>query len=139
MPLVHRLIGRVSPKTALREALRLIEKRELKRALPLLSRAANAGIAEAEFHLGRFYLEGSAVPVSRAHAVRWLERAGNQGYVEAQTLLAHLYLHGLAPGGEQSRGGAQAESIFGSNKTGEPDYVAAAGWARRAADGGSGE
>ena len=58
------------------------------RAFPLFARAARAGIAEAEFRVGRCYLEGAGVPPSRAGGRRWLERAANQGYVEAQALLA---------------------------------------------------
>ena len=88
-----------SPQAALRRGMRLAEQGQMKRAFPLLARAATAGIAEAEFRVGRCYLEGVGVPASRAQGARWLERAGDQGYVEAQALLATLYLHGLAADG----------------------------------------
>ena len=67
-------------------------------AFALFSRAARANIPEAEFRVGRCYLEGSGVPPSRADGVRWVERAAEKGYVEAQALLATLCLHGMAPG-----------------------------------------
>ena len=72
----------------------LTEQGDVKQAFPLLSRAARAGIAEAEYRVGRCYLEGAGVPPSRAEGARWLERAANQGYVEAQAQLATLAIHG---------------------------------------------
>ena len=74
---------------------RLAERKDFKRAFPLLARAAQAGIAEAEYRLGRCYLEGAGVPPSRTEGARWLERAANQGFVEAQAQLATLAIHGL--------------------------------------------
>ena len=97
MSIVDRLVGMVSPRRrALRRGVRLAEQGQMKRAFPLLVRAATAGIAEAEFRVGRCYLEGVGVPASRAQGARWLQRAGDQGYVEAQALLATLYIHGMA-------------------------------------------
>ena len=87
--------GRISPAAALRRAVRLIEQGNAKQAFPLLTRAARAGIAEAEYRVGRCYLEGAGVPPSRTEGARWLERAANQGYVEAQAQLATLAIHGL--------------------------------------------
>ena len=95
---MDRLVAKLSPQAALRRGVRLAEQGQSKRAFPLLVRAATAGIAEAEFRVGRCYLEGAGVPPSRSQGARWLERAGNQGYVEAQVLLATLYVHGLANG-----------------------------------------
>src|SRR5580692_6324520 len=96
MSVLDRLSVRFSPAAALRRGLKLTEQGEVKQAFPLLTRAARAGIAEAECRVGRCYLEGAGVPPSRIEGVRWLERAANQGYVEAQAQLATLSIHGLA-------------------------------------------
>src|SRR5215467_7894253 len=95
MALLDRLFAGMSPTAALRRGLKLTEQGDLKQAFPLLTRAARAGIAEAEFRVGRCYLEGAGVPPSRTEGARWLERAANQGYTDAQARLATLAIHGL--------------------------------------------
>src|SRR5690242_21730752 len=99
MSVFDRLIAGLSPAAALRRALRLTEQGDVKGAFPLLTRAARAGIAEAEYRVGRCYLEGSGVPPSLSEGARWLERAANQGYVEAQAQMAMLSVHGLMAAG----------------------------------------
>ena len=96
MALLDRLMASMSPPAALRRAVSLAEQGNVKQAFPLLARAARSGIAEAEYRMGRCYLEATGVPPSRVEGVRWLERAANQGYVEAQAQLATLAIHGLA-------------------------------------------
>src|SRR5207342_3040889 len=98
-------------------------------AFPLLARAARAGVAEAEFRIGRCYLEGAGVPHSRGNGVRWMEKAATQGYVEAQALLATLCLNGMGP--EQSGAGPGGAVLFGKQGTAGPDYETALHWARR--------
>ena len=98
MALLDRVLANVSPAAALRRGVQLSEQGDLKQAFPLLVRAARAGIAEAEFRLGRCYMEGAGVPTSRVEGARWLERAANQGYVEAQARLATLSIYGLLSG-----------------------------------------
>ncbi len=95
MGVLDRLPVAITPAAALRRAMRLIEQGNAKQAFPLLGRAARAGIAQAEYRVGRCYLEGTGVPPSLTEGARWLERAANQGYVEAQAQLATLALHGL--------------------------------------------
>ena len=70
-----RVIAIASPVAALRRAIRLIEEEQFAAAFPLLTRAAKAGIPEAEYHVARSYLEGAGVPRSQAEGARWLERA----------------------------------------------------------------
>src|ERR1700734_2805617 len=112
MALLDKLIGRFSPTAALRRGLRLQEQGDVKAAFVLLSRAARSGIPEAEFRVGRCYLEGAGVPPSRADGVRWVERAATKGYVEAQALLATLCLHGMGPGFADAGPGSGA-GLFG--------------------------
>src|SRR6478752_8410536 len=104
MSLLDRLLTPLSPAAALRRAKPLIEQGDMKQAFPLLSRAARAGIAEAEHRVGRCYLEGTGVPPSRADGARWLERAANRGYVESQALLATLAIHGLIANSDTAPG-----------------------------------
>src|SRR6516164_10909051 len=93
---VDRLIGLGSPETALRRAIQLTEQEKHAAAFPLLTRAAKAGIPDAEYRVARSYLEGAGVPASQTEGARWLERAASHGCVEAQTLLAALCMRGLA-------------------------------------------
>src|SRR5665213_3016145 len=102
MGLFDIVLSPFSASTSLRRAVRLTDKGDRRAAFPLLVRAAQAGIAEAEFRIGRCYLEGAGVPPSRGNGVRWLEKAATRGYVEAQALLATLCLNGLGP--EQAGG-----------------------------------
>src|SRR5271157_410406 len=131
MALYDRLIASTSPAAALRRAVKLAEQGDVKGAFPLLTRAARAGIAEAEYRIGRCYLEGAGVPPSRMDGVRWLERAANQGYVEAQALLATLCLHGVTAKGAGTPDAGPVPSLFYSNEAAEPDFEAALKWARK--------
>src|SRR6202042_1415694 len=105
--LLDLLLASISAPAALRRAIRLTEKGDRRSAFPHLVRAARDGLAEAEFRIGRCYLEGAGVPPSRAQGVRWLEKAGGRGYIEAQALLATLCLNGLGP--DQAAGGTGVE------------------------------
>src|ERR1700728_3196758 len=96
LTIFNKLIGRWSPEAALKRAQSLNERGEAARAFMLYARAARAGSPEAEFRVGRQYLEGSGVPRSRTEGMRWLERAASHGLVEAQSLLATLFMHGFA-------------------------------------------
>src|SRR5215203_2740847 len=96
MSVIDRLIGLAFPGTALRRAIRLTEDGRTADALPLLARAAKAGIAEAEHRIACCYLQGKGVPPSRAEGAQWLERAATHGHAEAQALLGALYVPGLA-------------------------------------------
>jgi TPR repeat protein len=135
MALLDRLLSAMSPAAALRRAVALTEQGDVKQAFPLLTRAARAGIAEAEYRVGRCYLEGSGVPPSRIEGVRWHERAANQGYVEAQAQLATLAIHGLAAVTDPQAG--NAAGLFATNQAVQADFETGIKWARKAADGGS--
>src|SRR5258705_1944267 len=96
---VDRLIALASPAAALRQAIRLIEQERGTEAFPLLTRAAKAGMPEAEYRIARAYIEGAGVPRSQTEGARWLQRAASHGFVEAQTLLAAPCVRGLGPTG----------------------------------------
>jgi TPR repeat protein len=65
--------------------------------------------------------------------VHWLRLAATNGDVEAQTLLATLCVHGLGNGANGNGHGG----LFTEDEPGEPDFAAAAKWARAAAEAGS--
>ncbi len=137
MNLLDVILSPFSASAAFRRAVRLTDRGDRRAAFPYLARAARAGIAEAEFRIGRCYLEGAGVPPSRGNGVRWLEKAATRGYVEAQALLATLCLNGMGP--EQAGGEPGAAGLFGAQTTAGPNYETALHWARRAAEGGSAE
>lgn len=76
---------------------------------------ANAGDANAQFHLGLVYENGDGVPKNSAEAAKWYRKAAEQDHKYAQYNLAFLY--------------ASGEYI-----TANPAEVV--NWMRRAADGG---
>src|SRR5579862_1123852 len=131
------ILAPMSATASLRRAVRLTDRGDRKTAFPLLVRAARAGIPEAEFRIGRCYLEGAGVPPSRANGVRWLEKAATRGYVEAQALLATLCLNGMGP--EQTGTGPRGTTLFSGPVSAAPNYEVALHWARRAAESGSAE
>jgi TPR repeat protein len=165
MALLDRFFGLYRPNAALRHADRLVERGQSARAFAPLTRAARAGNVEAQYRVGRSYLEGAGVPPSPAEAARWLERAASQGYVDAQVMLAVLYIHGVAPasasadrlgenqpapadppaGGDVTAGiateaaavASQAGNLFSGHAPGQPDFEAALRWATRSAEAGS--
>jgi uncharacterized protein len=121
-----------SPKAAIHCAAALSAAGKPGPAFRLYARVARNGLTEAEYRVGRCYLEGTGVPLSGAEGVRWLERAGRHAHAEAQSQLAILYLHGMTSGRAQT-----AASLFSTTETTDPDYRTAALWARMAAEAGS--
>ena len=56
-----------------------------------LEDAAEAGDADAQFELGRLYLDEHSGLQDLAQARSWVSRAAEQGHVGAQSLLGHMY------------------------------------------------
>ena len=124
----------LSPSAAVRRGAALIAAGKPEKAFQLYARASRSGHAEAEYRIGRCYIEGAGVPPSRSEGIRWLEQAANRGHIEAQSLLAAVCLHGGV-----RRSAPAAVSLFGVTETTDPDYGTAMRWARMAAENGSGE
>ena len=137
LKLFDRVVAVGSPAAALRRAIALDELGLHDRAFPLFTKAAKAGLAEAQFWVGRAYLKGAGVPVSRRDGAAWLERAGQGGWVEAQTLLATLYLYGLTGRGQKIGGALFVRGMGPTND--EPDFPEALRWSRLGAENGSAE
>jgi TPR repeat protein len=141
LSLIDRIVSAGSPAAALKRAIQLDEKGQHRRAFALFSHVARSGSAEGQFWVGRAYLKGLGVPVSRRDGAAWLERAAQGGWVEAQTLLATLYLYGLAGkgGGARAAPGSPLFARVAGSATDEPDFPAAMKWARAAAEAGAAE
>ena len=124
-----------SPTAALRRGATLMAAGKTGPAFQLYARAGRTGLAEAEYRVGRCYLDGVGVPPSRTEGIRWLERAADHGHVEAQSQLAIIYLHGTAGAPDPK----SAASLFDVGDIADPDYVTAMRRARMSAEAGSGE
>ena len=57
-------------------------------------KAANQGLAEAQFSLGLAYDYGQGVPHDDFKAVEWARKAADQGFARAQGYLASMYYFG---------------------------------------------
>ena len=64
------------------------------KAIELWRRAAEQGLAQAQFAVGLAYYRGAGVLQDYAEARKWLRKAAEHGYPEAQFFLAHLYIKG---------------------------------------------
>jgi TPR repeat protein len=93
-----------------------------------LSRAARRDCVDAQYRVGRCYLEGRVVPRSRIEALRWLERAAEREHAEAQFLVAALYAQGVGCPTDPS---SSVVGLFAPDEGTEPNYEAALKWARR--------
>ena len=72
----------------------LLEKQDLKNAVPLLKQAAEKGIAEAQYNYGICYQQGVEVLKSDSIANAWFLKAANQGWKDAQFKMAYSFATG---------------------------------------------
>ena len=89
-------------------------------ALETLLPLAEAGDAEAQYHMGTLHCDGLAVGRNYQQAAKWFSRAAEQGHKGAQFTLGFLAYHGAGRGEED---GAVAR-----------DPIAAARWLKPAAE-----
>ncbi|WP_457798404.1 tetratricopeptide repeat protein [Methylocystis sp. S23] len=61
--------------------------------------------ADAQYHLGRMYLDGAGVKKDMRQSVNWLELAARKGHPQAQAVLGRLMFNGEAGGGAQKARG----------------------------------
>ena len=57
-------------------------------------KAAEQGLADAQFNLGIMYANGDGVPEDDTEAVRWYRKAAKQGHANAQFNLGTMYTKG---------------------------------------------
>ncbi|MDL2354603.1 MAG: sel1 repeat family protein [Pseudomonadota bacterium] len=79
----------------LADANKLVENRAYAAALPLYTKLANAGNAEAQFHLGEMYWYGEAGRIDLAVAEGWFKKAADAGNKEAQGALVTMHARAL--------------------------------------------
>ena len=104
-------------------------------AFAQFSRAAKSGDSEAQFRVGRCYMEATGVPPSLVEAAVWFERAASAGHAESQARLAAMFMQGLL----RKNPGSRSSALFEPGNSSGPDYASAADWARKASAGGSAE
>lgn len=80
-------------------AIRIFEKAEAtalerQQALGWLKEAAQAGLAQAQYRLGKMLYQGDFVPKDVAQAIEWLRKAAIQGHPYAQYALGQFFLSG---------------------------------------------
>lgn len=69
-------------------------KGSISKARSFLSKAANAGYAEAQYDLGKRYARGLGEEQDYKKAVEWFQKAADQGHENATYELAYMYEHG---------------------------------------------
>jgi hypothetical protein len=73
------------------QAIDHLKKAEFAKAEAALQKAAEAGIADAQFDLALLHHQGDAVAKSYVKAAEWYRKAAEQGHIAAQNNLAILY------------------------------------------------
>jgi len=76
------------------EALDDFQGKNYARAVYLFTKAAEMGLAKAQYNLGLCYYDGHGVDVDYAQAAVWYEKAAAQGHVRAQFNIGICYVHG---------------------------------------------
>ncbi len=118
--------------------------------LNLLESAARHGDRDAQFRIGRRFLNDNSLDGGAAAAARWLARAAAQGHVEAQFMLATLFERGAGVSRDENQavtlyrkaaaaGHVRAMHNLGvllSEHASQQDYSEAASWFARAASAG---
>ena len=60
--------------------------------------AARQGMANAQYNLGHFYLQGIGVPQDTSKTILWWEQAAHQDYPQAQHNIGTIYFEGIGVG-----------------------------------------
>ena len=63
-------------------------------AFKYFEKAANQGLADSQYLLGLYYIEGKGVEQNEQKAAYWWEKAANQGHAKAQFNFAVCYENG---------------------------------------------
>ena len=74
------------------------------KAVEWYRKAAEQGLAEAQYNLGVMYLNGTGVAKDEAKAVEWYRKAAEQGLAMAQYNLGVMYLNGMGVAGDPITG-----------------------------------
>jgi TPR repeat protein len=74
------------------------------RAFEMFTHAANNGDPDAQYHLGRLYLDGEGVAKAPMQGVRWLYQAAMKGQYHAQAMFGRLLFMGQVVPREAAKG-----------------------------------
>lgn len=72
----------------------LFNKKEYKKAYPLLLDAANQGHSGSQFLIGKMYMLGNGVTLDYTEAMKWYTKAANSGYALAYNNIGVMYMRG---------------------------------------------
>ena len=124
------------------------KKGNKKEAFKSMRKAAEQGLAEAQYGLGWMYSTGEAEVQDDDEAVKWFRKAADQGHSQAQCRVG--YIHEMGKGLEQDdeeaikwykkaaeQGLAEAQNYLGEMYRDENNYNEAVKWFRKAADQGN--
>lgn len=107
----------LEPSSAVTEALEkgdvAYNRKDYAKAVKWYRKAADQGLAVAQYNLGLMYGNGQGLHQDYAEAAKWFRKAAEQGLAKAQTNVGGLYRDGLGV---------------------SQDYAAAAKWYRKAAE-----
>ena len=67
---------------------------DFEKALKLYEKAANRGLAKAQYYCGFMYLKGRGTRRNYQKALYYIQKSANQNYPHGQFLLAQMYLSG---------------------------------------------
>jgi TPR repeat protein len=70
------------------------EKKSYDESIKWYRKAANQGLADAQFELGRCYYYGNGVKKDYSEAMAWYRKASDQGHGESQRRVGLLYAQG---------------------------------------------
>ena len=94
MLLVTLMAAAQSPQELLTEGNAKYEAGQMEAALELYTQAANKGLAEAQFQLGKMYYLGESGSKDYSSASMWFKRAARQRHAKAEYGLATCYMNG---------------------------------------------
>lgn len=108
-------------------------QKDIEKALPWLTKAAQSGSLGAQMDLGYLYKSGDGVPYDFARAVQWFQAAADQGYLPGEYELADIYFWGRPLSMDPRKWlGRFASATFSPEK----QVATLLGWYQKAADGG---
>ncbi|UYH51378.1 sel1 repeat family protein [Candidatus Kirkpatrickella diaphorinae] len=134
MAISPRLNMFVSKPRRLQNAIALLEEDDRAvEGFSRLSALAAEGVVEAQYRVGRAYLEARGTPYQFREGERWLRRAAEVGHTDAQYFLAILHLIGYPKGFDP-----ESEDVYSGVSMEErvPDLAGALPWALKAAEAG---
>jgi len=83
-------------------------------------KATQQNDAEAQFYLGRMYLNGEGVKQDSTKAMEWLEKATEQHHMSAQAVLGSMYFFGKGTDKNRQKGKELIEkSALSGNSIGQ--------------------